>query len=67
MTSFGDSPGLCVDAQPSGSIPTSQQPQQQTDGQSGHPNNTKQPKVESTAFEILHDNTTPIWEFHCLR
>ena len=35
---------FCVDAQPSGSIPTSQQ---QTDGQSCHPKNTKQPKVVS--------------------
>ena len=55
---------FCVDAQPSGSIPTSQQ---QTDGQSCHPKNTKQPKVvESAAFQILHDDATRIWESHCL-
>ena len=47
-----------VDAQPSGSIPTSQQ---QTDGQSCHPKNTKQPKVvESAAFQIVHDDATRI-------
>ena len=55
---------FCVDAQPSGSIPTSQQ---QTDGQSCHPKNTKQPKVvESAAFQIVHDDATRIWESHCL-